>query len=503
MSSIRPLATITLLACVGVILYVKIDEKEPSLPPGMELPPGFDAAEGDWSAPPTFGEPLEIAEPIEFTGAPEPELDQAPSWTPPSMDGAGMQTADAYEPSTAPTATAPNSVEPDSLDYGSNGYPAGEFNSAEQYSPQASNAPSAAQPGGSLPGMPPNASLTPPLPVDPSPPFAAAPGEDLGVGGDYRSTSSEPTETTPSIPDLPDLPAFSDTTAEATSPYGTTAGPTTDAPPSSDYNASYDAASGAGAADEDVLPTPPFANGQGAFSSLYSTARLEVQAALDRGDLSQALLKLSDWYGDPSLTPEQRVDVENLLSQLAGSVIYEGPPAHRIEPPYRVGADETLMQIGEKFDVPWQLLAKINGISDPQQLQPGQVLKVVRGPFSAVVDLSERQLTLMLDRRYAGRFPIEIAPQTTLEEGQWKVDQKLLTPSGAGMYGSMAGSGEDRSLVLSNLTSPTSEPAVVRGPGNADPAAVQTRGRAIRLQSTDVEDIFDILSVGSRVIIRR
>ena len=61
MSSIRPLATITLLACVGVILYVKIDEKEPSLPPGMELPPGFDAAEGDWSAPPTFGEPLEIA----------------------------------------------------------------------------------------------------------------------------------------------------------------------------------------------------------------------------------------------------------------------------------------------------------------------------------------------------------------------------------------------------------------------------------------------------------
>ncbi|HMP04999.1 MAG TPA: hypothetical protein PJ982_01510 [Lacipirellulaceae bacterium] len=57
MSSLRPLATIALLAAVGVFLYMKINESEPKLPPELaqwstsELEVG-----GDFEAPlPTFG----------------------------------------------------------------------------------------------------------------------------------------------------------------------------------------------------------------------------------------------------------------------------------------------------------------------------------------------------------------------------------------------------------------------------------------------------------------
>jgi hypothetical protein len=238
-------------------------------------------------------------------------------------------------------------------------------------------------------------------------------------------------------------------------------------------------------------------------TSLFPSVRVAVQAELERGELSQALLRLSDWYGDPSLTATERQEVDALLSQLAGSVIWEGPPAHRLEPAYIVQSGERLEDVGRKFDVPWELLAKINGITDPAALQPGQELKVVRGKFSALIDLSERTMTLMLDRRYAGKFPLELDPTTAVEEGQWKVEQKLLTPAGGGVYGQAASMAEDRSLLLANPADPAAKAALLRGPGNSDPASPQLAGRVLRLKANDVTDLYDILSVGSRVTIRR
>jgi hypothetical protein len=92
-------------------------------------------------------------------------------------------------------------------------------------------------------------------------------------------------------------------------------------------------------------------------ASMFSAARLAVQSALDRGELSQALLLLSDWYGDPSLTAAESSEVQELLSQLAGSVIYSRE--NRLEPPYIVQSGERLEDIAQKYNVPWQLLAKL------------------------------------------------------------------------------------------------------------------------------------------------
>jgi LysM repeat protein len=227
-----------------------------------------------------------------------------------------------------------------------------------------------------------------------------------------------------------------------------------------------------------------------------------VQSALDRGELSQALLLLSDWYGDPSLSLAEATEVQELLSQLAGSVIYS--TEHRLEPPYMVQAGEKLSDIAEKHSVPWQLLAKINGITDPNQLQPGQQLKVIRGPFSARIDLSERKLVLMLDRRYAGQFAIDIEPTTSVEEGYWSVNQKLLTPGSVGMVTPTAGTlSEERSILLTSTTDGNGQVTVLRGPGTSSPATTDPTGRVIQLRGTDVEDVYDILSLGSQVVIRR
>lgn len=415
MSTIRPLATITVLILVGVFLYVKITEKEPEMPSEI----------AEWSMPEELDIGMSTEGPSFDNSAPAPP---ATSYAPPSSYGE------------APPAFVPQTP-PDSV-------------------------PSA-----------------PSLDVE-APKFAAPPQPE-----------ASPKEL--EVPDLPPLPTFPESNApSAPENVDAPAAPVMEPPVVESNPAPPEITPSA-----PIMPTPSISAAAPQQGSLYSTARLTVQAALDRGELSQGLLLLSDWYGDPSLTPQETQEVDKLLSQLAGSVIYSRE--HRLESRYRVQAGENLRGIATKFKVPWQLLAKINGVNDPDGLQAGQELKVVPGPFSATIDLSERRLTLMLDRRYAGQFPIEVDPSTSVEEGHWTVNQKLLTPISVGMGGSPTTPTESRSIMLNSVNAGSSQIVMIRGGSPSGPTSTEPAGRVIRMKSPDVDDVYDILSLGSRITIRR
>ncbi|NOY41866.1 MAG: LysM peptidoglycan-binding domain-containing protein [Planctomycetes bacterium] len=423
MSSIRPLATITVLAAAGVFLYMKINETEPVLPEevaGLEFDSGLE-----------FGS--------EFKAEPG------------SSTGTEQFTASTTAGGRAPefTASTPAEVAPP-------------FN------------PGAAVAAGQAPAFDPAVAATSP---------------DGGTAAPFAAA-----------PDLPPLPTIPSATAPAAETHSSHA--MEDAHDNHSHAAAESTTSPVTTPTE-TLPmvrTPQQEVASEAQSSLFSATHIAVEAALDRGQLSQALLLLSDWYGDPSLSPQEAQEVEQLLSQLAGSVIYS--TEHRLEPPYMVQAGERLQDIAARYEVPWQLLAKINGITSPDQLQTGQQLKVVRGPFSATIDLRQRQVTLMLNRRYAGRFAIDVDPTTTVEEGHWSVNQKLLTPGNVAQHLSAPVTPtEERSLILTNSAGGTNQLVIIRATHAA--TATDPTGRVIRLSSADVGDVYDILSLGSEVTIRR
>ncbi|QEG37470.1 LysM peptidoglycan-binding domain-containing protein [Bythopirellula goksoeyrii] len=456
MNSLRPLITVGFLAIVGLFLYMKINETEPVIP----------EAALEWN----------LSDDVEVGG----------------MDGGGLaqfepQIVDQSAAAPVPTTTAPA--------YGASP----SFESAPPF-----NASTQSEPP---PAFDPNAAL---------PEF-----DEPAANQEVKSAQAEPqTETdtnataTPPLPPLPALPSAEnryDTVETNTQPSQTQASASqsaAQAPSEKLSSAPAETVDSKVAPDfatqSPVTPTESFpATGAAAENqaSLFSTARLNVQAALDRGELSQALLLLSDWYGDPSLSESEAAEVQELLSQLAGSVIYS--TEHRLESPYLVQAGEQLEDIAQKFNVPWQLLAKINGIADPEKLQPGQQLKVIRGPFTAKIDLSSQTLVLMLDRRYAGKFPLDFAPSTSVEAGYWVVDQKLLTPGDVGITGAASSTAtEDKSILLKSSEPGVNQVAILRGTTPAAGSA-DTAGRVIQLKNADVHDVYDILSLGSQVIIRR
>ncbi|MEQ8849148.1 LysM peptidoglycan-binding domain-containing protein [Botrimarina sp.] len=238
-------------------------------------------------------------------------------------------------------------------------------------------------------------------------------------------------------------------------------------------------------ADREVTPaaasTPLAADAPATAPGGFDAAWPAIQAALQNDELARAHRMLSQWALDPSLPQAEREQVEQLLSGLAGTVVYS--MEHHLEQPHVVASGETLATIAEQYEVPWQLLAKINGVSSAEAVQPGQELKVVRGPFDARVDLARGEMVLLLDDRYAGKFPVRVTGAQP-SDGLWQVDQKQLEPTAA----------PDRLIVLSGAGGESVELSASPTPTQRTQLAVASR---------DLEDLFDILSVGSSVTILR
>jgi lipoprotein-anchoring transpeptidase ErfK/SrfK len=247
----------------------------------------------------------------------------------------------------------------------------------------------------------------------------------------------------------------------------------------------------------DPLPGRP---AQNVAEEKYMAFLQAVQMKLDEGRLDEALSALSSLYDNPNLPPDQAREITDLLDQLAGTVIYSRQ--HLLEQPYKVRPGETLEQIAEAYKVPPQLLAKINGIRDRQPLEPGRELKVVRGPFNALIDLDKYELTLMLGGRYAGRFAIGVGRDQPNLAGSYVVRNKIVNPGRDGRYASPGAGDADNGYPGGYWIDLGNQIGIH---GTNDPQNLhRTGGRgSVCLGDRDIEDVFGILSVGSRVIIQR
>jgi LysM repeat protein len=266
----------------------------------------------------------------------------------------------------------------------------------------------------------------------------------------------------------------------------------------------------------DVIPSTPPANptsrgaaanppaGPAAASAVRPEFALFMQEAyksLGEGRWSDTHLTLSRFYGNPQLTTSEARTLLEVLDQLAGTVIYSRQ--HLLEQAYRVRPDDSLDRIARSYDVPVELLAKINGIRDPRRLTPGMELKVLHGPFDAIVDLGRYELTLMLKGRYAGRFLIGIGRDLPQLEGQYTVRDKKTDPVYIGPDRVIASSSRDPSNPLGKRLIELGSQVGIHGTN--DPHNIgRNEGRgSIALGDRDIDDVFDILSIGSRVVIRR
>ena len=223
-------------------------------------------------------------------------------------------------------------------------------------------------------------------------------------------------------------------------------------------------------------------------SAAFATAWSDAHDKLTAGRYAESLTALSIWYDDPSLGLEESHRLEDLLGQLAGTVIYSQQDL--LLPPHVVAPGETLPAIAAELGVSWQILAKINGVGDPMQLVPGEHLKLIRGPFDAVVSISRRRLSLQLGGGYAGSFPVvvgrEFLPRVGSSLSVTEVHRDAASSPASGR----------RLIVLDAgvVIEGADDPALVAD--DAAPASLVVSNR-------DLDELLDILGPGSSVLLRQ
>lgn len=242
----------------------------------------------------------------------------------------------------------------------------------------------------------------------------------------------------------------------------------------------------------------------------------DAKQRISRGEVYQTLVQLSKYYNAPQLTPEETNQINQILSEISGEVIFKHPEKYFST--YTVKPGDTITVIAAQHQIPWQLVAKINGMSAPYHVNPGDKVKVVRGPFNAEIHMDRFELSLWLpigtdanNSLYAGTFHIGLGGDCPQLQGDYIVDEKFINPEypkfsnkpttfGPGDSNNPYG---DRLLSLVCVTDPNHAKIGIHGTNNKQYIRNSVPFGFICLGARDINDLYDILSVGSRIKIER
>jgi lipoprotein-anchoring transpeptidase ErfK/SrfK len=318
-------------------------------------------------------------------------------------------------------------------------------------------------------------------PESPAPPASAWPAKPASYTEEPTTATRPATpEAAPAPPELPTLAARNPENKPKAEFAGNTA-----------PNSQTDAAPAAPAPVGD-----PATDSGPAHRSSLDRVMQSVQSKINSGEWYQALFTLSLQY-NAETPPADRQRLLDILDPLAAKVIYS--KEHLIEAPYDVRRGDTLNSVAQRYNVPWQLLANVNGLTDPEALTPGMQLKVIPGPFRAEVDVNGRELTLFVGRLYAGRFPISVGSDPSPPAGEYRVNDKQ---PGRTYY-----SADGRTMPVEDPRNPYGQiwidlggDVCIHGSPSSDADA---RMGCISLSPADANDLYGILSKGSAIVIRR
>jgi lipoprotein-anchoring transpeptidase ErfK/SrfK len=247
-------------------------------------------------------------------------------------------------------------------------------------------------------------------------------------------------------------------------------------------------------------------------NSKTSAAATEVTAALTAEQLKAKLAQIDQWLLDKDYVsahrelstlywkqPELRPVIEDRLNRNSQK-IYFWPEPHFLQP-YEIKGSDLLQTIAPKYKLSWQYLAAVNQV-DPRRIQAGKQLKVIKGPFSAYIDLSDFDLTVHCHGFFVKRYKIGIGKDNSSPIGKFKVLKKVTNPQYTDPDG--------RVIAGNDPTNPLGTHWIDIGDGFGIHGTLKPKsiGRAesrgcIRLSNADVSEVFMFMTKDSEVVIRQ
>ncbi len=159
---------------------------------------------------------------------------------------------------------------------------------------------------------------------------------------------------------------------------------------------------------------------------------------VDNNQLAAAQRSLSAALRGGGLTPSEEAQARGVLADLADDLVFSRNinANDPFSTDYTVRGGDTLSGIVSKMglQVDWRFIQRINGIKKPSGIRIGQNLKLVTGPFHAVIDKNSYRADIFLgdgnDRVLVRSFRVGLGEYNSTPTGLFKVrkNSKLINP---------------------------------------------------------------------------
>jgi len=229
----------------------------------------------------------------------------------------------------------------------------------------------------------------------------------------------------------------------------------------------------------------------GLFLWAQSTQKKQVfkttGGVIDKGQANGAGLLLSEKQRDAA---SQELGIKLLFSPepIEESITYE------------VKAGESLTSIAKQFGTTIDLIKASNSLNG-ETIRVGQKLKIIKGEFKIEVNVSNNILSLFLSGKLVKTYPVATASKDrNTPLGEFKIINRIIEPTwyapdGVYPYG-------DPKNIIGTRWMGINEPGYGIH-GTSDPSSIgkYVSQGCIRMYNQDVEELFKIVPVGTRVSI--
>jgi len=248
----------------------------------------------------------------------------------------------------------------------------------------------------------------------------------------------------------------------------------------------------------------------------------DAGAKAQTGDLLAARKILNDALESGKLDSASAGAARAQIAELNQTIVFSTQkfPGDEYGGVYAVRPGDMMRRIAEQYGVTWELLCRLNGMADPRHLRSDSTLKVIQGPFSAVVTKRAFTLDLYLGSTpgspgsmYVCTFPVGLGREdSTTPTGTWmcEIHRKLKEPTYYSPRGEgVVPSGDPKNplghrwIGLVGIDGQAVGQQSYGIHGTIDDSSIGKTASlgCIRMHNADVELVFDLLVEGKSIFV--
>ena len=203
---------------------------------------------------------------------------------------------------------------------------------------------------------------------------------------------------------------------------------------------------------------------------------------------------LLEKFPESPLVPKTQERLGNVNVSLLFS-----PIVTDLDTTYEVKPGDSLGKIAKASHTTVEFLRRANGLKG-DVIRPSQTLKVPKGHFSIVVDKSQNQLLLTEDNRFIKTYTVATGKDNSTPAGTFKIVNRLPNPVWYKQHAVVPPDSPEN--ILGTRWLGIDKPGYGIH-GSVDPEAMgkQVTAGCVRMRNPDVEELFDIVPVGTDVTI--